>query len=202
MSLLYSGERYLCAFPSTCMNVILSITHKRAHATTILMFVSTFLLMQIKAHKHSRCSLFFVSSSTERCRRAGLCASCWRCKWVSISPPVWCWLCVCRVCIRKKEDGHQGESTKGDLKANIKRHISSLMHVGVTPTRRGTTQTHQKRLLKLPSWPSSHPATGRLWNPPTSRLMDLNVVLFIKSVWTAEMDRSCWLGYIYTISRV
>lgn len=50
------------------------------------------------------------------------------------------------------------------------------MHVGVTPTQHGTTQTHQKRLPKPPSWPSSLRAIGRLWNPPTSPL-DLNCFL-------------------------
>lgn len=50
------------------------------------------------------------------------------------------------------------------------------MHVGVTPTQHGTTQTHQKRLPKPPSWPSSHQAIGRLWIPPTSSI-DLNCCL-------------------------
>lgn len=90
-------------------------------------------------------------------------------------------VCAKSVFVWKKEKqdrrgGHRGQSTKGDLKANIKRRISSLMHVGVTPTQHGTTQTHQKRLPKPPSWPSSLRAIGRLWNPPTSPL-DLNCFL-------------------------
>lgn len=80
--------------------------------------------------------------------------------------------------------GHQGRSAKGGLKANIKRHNSSLMHVGVTPTQHGTTQTHQKRLPKPPSWRSSQWAIGRLWNTPTSHI-----------------DSSCCLVYNFSLSR-
>lgn len=58
------------------------------------------------------------------------------------------------------------------------------MHVGVTPTQHGTTQTHQKRLPKPPSWPSSQWAIGRLWNPPTSHI-----------------DSSCCLVYNISPSR-
>lgn len=97
-------------------------------------------------------------------------------------------VCVQSAFVCEKEGGerggHQGQSAKGDLKANIKRHNSSLMHVGVTLTQHGTTQTHQKRLPKPPSWPSSHRAIGRLWNPPTS-----------------PIDSSCCLVYHVSLSR-
>lgn len=100
------------------------------------------------------------------------------------------WVSACMLTAYEKEGGkrggHQGQSAKGDLKANIKRHSSSLMHVGVTPTQHGTTQTHQKHLPKPPSWPSSHWAIGRLWNPPT-RPIDSSCCL-VYHVWLSRRD--------------